>query len=113
MTLSVLGFAAASARAPLAPVPRLASVTAEHGSDGGGLVRSNAPHAPAAGIDDLNRATADPGSDEAWDRIDALLGQLRQLTLGGAETSATASATTTAQAISAYAQNADAADHSP
>ncbi|ATQ68492.1 MULTISPECIES: hypothetical protein [Methylosinus] len=101
MPLSVFGSAAASARAPLEPVPRLSPLTAESG----GLKSQPQPtQAAGAAIDRLNQATASPDSDEAWDRIDSLLGQLRQLTLGGAETAA-ASATTTAQAISAYAEH--------
>jgi hypothetical protein len=43
-------------------------------------------------------------SDEAWARIDLLLHQMRQLTLGGADSAA---ATTTAGAISAYSEHSN------
>ena len=103
MSLSVFGSAAASARPPLEPVPRLSPLTTEPG----GTKSQPSTQAAGAAMNRLKEATAGPDSDEAWDRINSLLGQLRQLTLGGAETAATASATTTAQAISAYTQHAE------
>lgn len=89
MTFSVTG-AAASARAPY----------------DASLQRPSSPTIASA-VDGLGRATASPASDEAWDRIDTLLNQMRQLTLGAA---VAAPATTTAQAVSAYSEHGAAAD---
>ncbi|HEY8262294.1 MAG TPA: hypothetical protein VIG55_13860 [Methylosinus sp.] len=47
----------------------------------------------------------DARADDAWARIDLLLHQMRQLTLGGADSAAAASATTTVGAISAYSEH--------
>jgi hypothetical protein len=49
--------------------------------------------------------TDDARTDDAWARIDLLLHQMRQLTLGGADSAAAASATTTVGAISAYSEH--------
>jgi hypothetical protein len=60
-----------------------------------------------AAIDAPSKASDDASADEAWARIDLLLNQMRQLTLGGADHAATASATTTTQAIAAYSAHFD------
>lgn len=62
-----------------------------------------------AAIDELSRANDPTSADEAWARIDTLLNQVRQLALDSADNPAPTS-TTTAQAISAYAQHSETAD---
>jgi hypothetical protein len=91
-------------------------------SGAAGAVRAVAPLEPplergaqaAAGIGaaiESLRGTAgdaradDARTDDAWARIDLLLHQMRQLTLGGADSAAAASATTTVGAISAYSEH--------
>lgn len=77
------------------------------------LVSAETQRAQVAGmgaaIDELSKATDPTSAEEAWARIDALLNQVRQLALDSADSSATSSSTT-AQAISAYAQHSESAN---